>query len=84
LPPLVPHSPQRPDPNGIGLVVERTRPEGTLDAFEWYCEKCNGLVHRSEVQLTDIVDDLPPVFQEFNTTRELRECPGCGHEHPAS
>lgn len=83
LPPRVPHSPQRPDPDGIGLVVERTRPDGVKDAFEWYCEKCGAQVHRREVQLTNIVTDLPPVFAEFNENAELRTCPSCGHEHAA-
>jgi 3-hydroxyanthranilate 3,4-dioxygenase len=81
LPSLVPHSPQRPDPDSIGLVVERTRPDGVPDAFEWYCESCGARVHRAEVQLRDIVADLPPVFAEFNSNVELRTCPGCGNEH---
>lgn len=83
LPPFVPHSPQRPDPESIGLVVERTRPEGVLDAFEWYCDECDEKVHRAEVQLKNIVSDLPPVFAEFNSNAELRKCPSCGHDHPA-
>jgi 3-hydroxyanthranilate 3,4-dioxygenase len=83
LPAFVPHSPQRPDPNGIGLVVERTRPDGVKDAFEWYCEKCGDRVHRAEVQLTDIVGDLPPVFTAYNQNADLRKCPSCGHDHPA-
>ena len=26
------------------------RPEGAVDAFEWYCPNCHNLVHRAEVQ----------------------------------
>lgn len=81
LPAFVPHSPQRIDPNGIGLVVERTRPDGVKDAFEWYCDNCGDTVHRSEVQLTDIVADLPPVFTAYNENADLRKCPSCGHQH---
>ena len=33
LPPNIPHSPQRPDPESIGMVVERVRPPGIADAF---------------------------------------------------
>jgi len=40
LPPHVPHSPQRPEAGSIGLVVERSRPTGVMDAFEWYCGEC--------------------------------------------
>ena len=81
LPPHVRHSPQRPA-GSIGLVVERTRREGERDAFEWYCEKCDGLLHRSEIQLRDIVADLPPVFEAYYGDRALRVCGRCGHENP--
>lgn len=82
LPPNVPHSPQRPEAESIGLVVERTRPEGVMDAFEWYCEQCGDKVHRREVQLTDIVADLPPVFDEYYADAAMRKCPSCGHDNP--
>lgn len=84
LPPHVRHSPQRKDPKGIGLVVEYARAEGDVDGFEWYCENCLNLVHRSEVQLRSIVDDLPPVFREFKQSEEARTCPHCRALHPAT
>ncbi|MBB5077085.1 3-hydroxyanthranilate 3,4-dioxygenase [Nonomuraea endophytica] len=80
LPPHVRHSPQRPVPGSIGLVVEYARPQGDLDAFEWYCVYCHRLVHRAEVQLESIVDDLPPVFNAFYGSD--RTCPHCGAVHP--
>ncbi|GII75156.1 3-hydroxyanthranilate 3,4-dioxygenase [Sphaerisporangium rufum] len=80
LPPHVRHSPQRPEPGSIGLVVEFTRPAGDIDAFEWYCMECHHLVHRSEVQLRSIVDDLPPLFERFYAGD--RTCPHCGARHP--
>lgn len=82
LPPNVPHSPQRPEPNSYGLVVERIRPNGMKDAFQWYCEKCRALVHRREVQLDSIVDDLPPVFKEYYDDPAKRICKACGHQNP--
>lgn len=82
LPPHVRHSPQRPEPESRCLVIERSRPEGVMDGFEWYCPKCDGLVHRVEVQLKSIVDDLPPLFNAFYASETLRTCPHCGHVHP--
>ncbi len=61
LPPKVPHSPQRFE-NTVGLVVERKRQEGELDAFQWYCDECNALLYEEYLQLKDIVKQLPPHF----------------------
>lgn len=83
LPPHVRHSPQRPDPDSIGLVVEYARDPGELDGFEWYCPACNTLVYRVEVQLASIVRDLPPLFDAFYEDLEARTCPACGTLHPA-
>ena len=82
LPPHVRHSPQRPMAGSIGLVIEPKRPEGQKDAFEWYCFECDGLVHRTEVQLKSIVDDLPLVYQAFYQDDEAKTCPNCGTLHP--
>ena len=75
LPPHVRHSPQRPIPGSVGLVIERRRPAGTIDAFEWYCNECDHLVHRAEVQLQSIVADLPPLFDAFYGSTDRRRCP---------
>lgn len=82
LPPHVRHSPQRPEPGSVGLVIEYRRPAGALDAFEWYCLACHTLVHRVEVQLQSIVRDLPPLFAQFYGDVSLRKCPACGAVHP--
>ncbi len=81
LPPHVRHSPQRPA-GTVGLVVERVRLPGELDAFEWYCESCDARVHRREFELQDIEKDLPPVFEEYYASEDLRTCPACGHVNP--
>ncbi len=75
------HSPQRPA-DTVGLVIERIRQPGELDAFEWYCEKCDTKVHRREVEVTDLVRDLPPVFEEYYGDASLRTCPSCGYQNP--
>ena len=82
LPPGVPHSPQRPVAGSIGLVIERQRPAGMLDAFQWYCGDCGEIVHRVEVQLKSIVADLPPLFAQFYDSENLRTCRNCGTLHP--
>ena len=82
LPGNVPHSPQRPDPDSIGLVIERVREEGTLEKFLWYCQECSALTHEVELQVRDIVEDLPPVFSAFYDDERARTCPQCGALHP--
>lgn len=82
LPPHVPHSPQRPVPGSVGLVIERQRPDGQKDAFQWYCDNCGEIVYRAEVQLQSIVRDLPPLFDKFYASESLRTCKGCGTVHP--
>lgn len=82
LPAHVRHSPQRPMEGSIGLVIEPSRPDGVLDAVEWYCFECDGLVHRAEVDLESIVDDLPPIYARFYADEGLRTCPHCKALHP--
>jgi|GEM_PF-49297 len=82
LPRGVPHSPQRPEAGSIGLVVERIREEGLLEKFQWYCLRCAALVHETELQVRDIVKDLPPVFDAFYADEQARTCPKCATVHP--
>ncbi len=82
LPPHVRHSPQRPEADSRCLVIERQRPLGMIDAFEWYCLNCNRLVHRIEIQLKNIVTDLPPLFERFYSDASVRICKHCNTVHP--
>ena len=82
LPPHMRHSPQRPVPGSIGLVVESPRQPGMKDGFEWFCMNCRGLVHRIEVAVTDIVKDLPPLYEQFYGDPKARTCQACGEVHP--
>ncbi|HUI61757.1 MAG TPA: 3-hydroxyanthranilate 3,4-dioxygenase [Steroidobacteraceae bacterium] len=82
LPAHVRHSPQRPQSGSVGLVIEPRRPEGLLDGFEWYCFNCLRLVLRIEVDLVNIVADLPPLFSRFYESDRTRTCPHCGALHP--
>jgi 3-hydroxyanthranilate 3,4-dioxygenase len=77
LPPGVPHSPQR-FANTVGLVIERERRVGELDAFQWYCDRCQALLHEERVELTDIETQLPPIFERFYASLAHRTCARCG------
>ena len=77
LPPLVPHSPQRPA-NTVGLVIERKRAEGELDGFQWYCEQCGTKLYEEFVHITDIVRQLPPIFERFYSNDQNCTCKRCG------
>jgi 3-hydroxyanthranilate 3,4-dioxygenase len=77
LPPGVPHSPQR-FANTVGLVIERERRAGELDAFRWYCDRCQALLHEERVELTDIETQLPPIFERFYASLAHRTCGRCG------
>ena len=82
LPSHVRHSPQRPEEGSLCLVIERARPEGLIDAFEWYCARCAHRVHRAELQLQSIVTDLPRVFESFYAgDDDARRCAQCGTVH---
>ena len=82
LPAHVRHSPQRPQPGSIGLVIEPKRPPGARDGFEWYCFSCDALVHRVEVVVESIVRDLPPLYEAFYADTVARTCQQCGAVHP--
>ncbi|GAA3130402.1 3-hydroxyanthranilate 3,4-dioxygenase [Streptosporangium carneum] len=82
LPPNLPHSPQRPEEGSVGFLVERVRPEGVLEKFRWYCQECDAIVHEVELQVRDIVADLPPIFQAFYDDEKARTCDNCGTLHP--
>ena len=81
LPGHVRHSPQRPA-GSVGMVVEKVRPLDVDDGFEWYCAACHALLHRIEVNVQNIVADLPPLFEAFYSSAAQRTCRGCGEVHP--
>ncbi len=80
--PHVLHSPQRPEEGSLCLVIERQRPAGLQDAFQWSCANCGTVVQRYALQLQDIVSDLPTVFSRFYASSDAeRTCPQCGEVH---
>ena len=77
LPKNIPHSPQRYE-NTVGLVIEYKREDGLLDTFQWYCDKCNKILHEVSLDLDDIVTQLPPLFQSYWDSIDARTCEFCG------
>lgn len=63
LPAHVRHSPQRPE-GCIGLVIERYRQPGEIDALEWYDDAGN-LEFRGEFFVKNIEQDLAKVQQAW-------------------
>lgn len=78
LPPKVPHSPQR-FANTVGLVIESKRPEGMMDALEWYCESCGNQLYREPFPLENIVTQMPVIFDRYYNDEKLRTCNNCNH-----
>ena len=77
LPAHVPHSPQR-FADTVGLVVERRRLPGESDGFLWYCERCDQRLYAEYVPVTDIVAQLPHVFERFWRNPDHTTCRNCG------
>lgn len=81
LPPRVPHSPQR-FAESVGLVIERKRLPHELDGFMWFCEQCNHKLYEEFVYVSDIVGQLPPIFERFYGSAANRTCERCGTVMP--
>ncbi len=77
LPAGVPHSPQR-GPGTVGLVIERRRAEGELDALRWLCDRCGAITHEHSFALADITSELSAAIQRVREDRSLRTCGSCG------
>ena len=61
----------------IAALCEREDPD-TLDGLQWYCEKCNNLLHEYRFHLDNIEKDFIPRFRDFYGSKELRTCKKCG------
>jgi 3-hydroxyanthranilate 3,4-dioxygenase len=79
LPPKVPHSPQRPA-GTVGLVIERKRKPEELDGFAWFCPQCDTQLYEEYLHVSNIVTQLPPVFDRFYGDPEHYTCKKCGFQ----
>lgn len=77
LPANTPHSPQRPA-DTVGLVLEHKRKEHEKDGFLWICERCDEKLYEEYVHVSDIVKQLPQVFEHFYGNKENTVCKKCG------
>jgi 3-hydroxyanthranilate 3,4-dioxygenase len=80
LPPRTPHSPQRPA-GTVGLVLERKRQPHEKDGFLWICTNCGEKLYEEYLYVTDLVKDLPPVFDRFYGSEKNTTCRKCGQKH---
>lgn len=84
LPRWVPHRPQRPA-GTVGLIVEFPRGvdgEGNAqkDGLQWYCPKCDALVHDARFVLKKIDADLHKAMNDFwDGPAQRRTCSCCGY-----
>lgn len=81
LPAEVPHSPQR-FADTVGLVIERKRTPEEKDGFLWFCEECGNKLYEEYLHVSDIVAQLPPVFDRFYGEPANLRCDQCGHQMP--
>lgn len=81
LPAGVPHSPQR-YADTVGLVIERRRRPEEKDGFMWFCDNCGHKLYEEFLHVSDIVKQLPPIFDRFYADPAHLRCDACGHEMP--
>jgi len=48
----------------------------------WFCERCGEKLHEEFLHVSDIVTDLPPVFERFYSSEAARTCARCGWVMP--
>lgn len=69
LPSRVPHSPQRPEADSLGLVIERKRQtESEFDALRWYTDfdTCETVQYEHFFVCNDLGTDLVTVVKDYN------------------
>ena len=77
-----PHSP-RFAPDAYLLVVERKRREGEIDRFQWFCPKCDSLLHEVQAVVDDYKKDpVSKAYQELYDSEAARTCKKCGNVMP--
>ena len=79
----IPHSPRFP-PDAFLMVSERKRREGEIDRFQWFCRKCDTLLHEEKFVVSDYAaDPVSKAYKRFFDSKEFRTCKKCGDVMPA-
>lgn len=82
MPGNVPHSPRFP-PDAFALIVERGRREGEVDRFQWFCPKCDSLLHEERAVVDDYKKDfVTRAYANFFDNEQHRTCKKCGNVMP--
>ena len=73
-----PHSPRFPE-DAFALVSERKRRPGEIDRFQWFCLKCDTLLHEENFVVEDYaLDPVSKAYKRFFENEEFRTCKKCG------
>ena len=78
-----PHSPRFSE-DSFALISERKRRDGEIDRFQWFCLKCDALLHEERFVVEDYaLDPVSKAYRRFFDSEEFRTCKGCGEIMPA-
>jgi len=81
MPALTPHAPHRPA-GTWGLVIEVKRRPDQTESLQWFCERCDALLHEVTMHVADIEKQLKSAIELFDASVDLRTCRQCGHVQP--
>lgn len=81
LPGNTPHSPIR-FADTVGMVMERKRPEKSVDRLRWYCSKGGHeqptVIREEHFHCTDLGTQLKPLIEKWMEDEKARRCSVCG------
>lgn len=77
-----PHSPRFPG-DAYALIVERKRRPGEVDRFQWFCAKCDRLLHEERFVVDDYrADPVSKAYKSFYESEAARTCGACSEVMP--
>jgi 3-hydroxyanthranilate 3,4-dioxygenase len=77
-----PHSPRFPS-DAFLMVIERKRRPGEVDRFQWFCPRCDNLLHEEQFVVEDYrLDPVSKAYARFFDSEDFRTCKRCGEVVP--
>jgi 3-hydroxyanthranilate 3,4-dioxygenase len=77
-----PHSPRFAE-DAFALISERKRRAGEIDRFQWFCLKCDTLLHEESFVVEDYtLDPVSKAYKRFFDSEDFRTCKKCGEIMP--